>query len=264
MFDSKMIVIKYGGAAMQSEELKSGVMEDVAELASAGANVVIVHGGGPELSSLQRKLGMEPRFVEGLRYTDEGTMEAALMALCGKVNKDLARLLENAGRKAVGISGIDGGVLLCKRQEEPDIGLVGEVQRVDTGLLCVLLAAGYIPVVSTIGLGGDGMAYNINADTAAGCIAAALQADHFIAISDIPGVLMDKDDPASLIHEIHIGEVEGMIEKGVISGGMIPKARGLADAVKSGVGSSVILDGRVLHMIGEWMSGAANGTKFIK
>ena len=258
----KTIVIKYGGSAMQSEELKTGVLEDVVRL-TAEAEVVLVHGGGPEISALQKRLGTEPRFVDGLRYTDERTIEAVLMALCGKVNKDLVRLLENAGGKAAGISGIDGGLLTCSRIIEPDIGFVGEIREVCTDLIVTLLSAGYTPVVSTLGLGDDGLAYNINADTAAGRIAASLSADFYVTISDVPGVLSDKDDPASLIPEVRISDIETMIESGVITGGMIPKARGLADAVIRGAGAAQIVDGRIPHVLGKCMDGSCTGTRFV-
>lgn len=238
---------------MQSEELKDGVMKDAARLSAAGAKVVLVHGGGPDLSALQVKLGIETRFVDGLRYTDAETIDAALMALCGKVNKDLVRRI---GNKAVGISGIDGGILRCVRKAEPDIGFVGEISEIDTGLLHTLLDSGYLPVVSTVGLGGDGLAYNINADTAAGKIAADLKADLYVTMSDIPGVLNESGD---VIPEILSSEVEGLIANGVISGGMIPKARGLADAVKSGIGSALIIDGRVPGALCELKA----GTRFI-
>jgi len=258
----KTIVIKYGGAAMQSEELKAGVMEDACALVDAGADVVLVHGGGPELTALQERLGIETRFVDGLRYTDEETMDAALMALCGKVNKDLVRLLENLGHKAVGISGVDGCVLKCVRQLDPDIGLVGEICEVVTELLQTLLGAGYIPVVSTVGLGEDGLVYNINADSAAGRIAAGLSADFFVTLSDVPGLLRDAGDPGSLIPEVRAGEIEGLIESGAITGGMIPKTRGIADAIKYGADSVTIIDGRVPHALREWAKGAKAGTRF--
>jgi len=257
MLSGKTIVIKYGGAAMQSEELKAGVMEDVAKLAS-DADVILVHGGGPELSALQKKLGSEPLFVEGLRYTDEETMDAALMALCGKVNKDLVRLLENLGRKAVGLSGVCGGTLRCTKQKEPDIGFVGEISDVETKLLHTLLGAGYTPVVSTVGLGDDGYAYNINADTAAGCIAASMAASHYVTLSDVPGVL----NGADLISEVKVSETEGLISEGVITGGMIPKVRGIADAIKRGAGSASIIDGREPHALRAWMNGEMTGTRF--
>ena len=262
MYKGKTIVIKYGGAAMQSEELKTGVMEDVAALAEAGAAVVLVHGGGPELSALQSRLGIETRFVDGLRYTDKETMDAALMALCGKVNKELVRLLQGSGRNAVGISGLDGGLLVCGKQREPDIGFVGEVSKVNTELLCTLLDAGNIPVVSSVGLGEDGLAYNINADIAAGKIAEGLSTDFYVTMSDIPGVLRDAGDHKSLIPLILSEEVEKLIADGVISGGMIPKARGLAGAVKNGVGAAHIIDGRVPHALREWAAGTVAGTIF--
>jgi len=262
VYKGKTIVIKYGGAAMLSDELKACVMADVADLTKAGADVVIVHGGGQELSALQKKLGIETRFVNGLRYTDEETMVAALMALCGKINKDLVRLLVKEGSKAVGISGLDGGLLLCVKQCEPDIGFVGEVRGVKTELLRTLSGAGYIPVISTVGLGEDGAAYNINADTAAGMIAAKLSADYLVTISDIPGVLRDRSDPESLIPEIRIEEIESLITDGVISGGMIPKVRGLADAIQGGVRSASIIDGSCPHILREWAGGVKEGTRF--
>ena len=262
MFRGKSVVIKYGGAAMQSTALQSGVMEDVAAIAATGAHVIVVHGGGPELSALQAKLGSEPRFVEGLRYTDEATIEAALMTLCGKINKNLVRLIENAGGRAAGISGIDGGILKCVRKKEPDLGYVGEITEVDTELLQALLDADYIPVVSTVGLGTDGNAYNINADTAAGMIAVNLPAEFFVAMSDIPGVLSDPDDPDSLIAGVRLDEVEKMIAEGVISGGMIPKARGIAEAVRGGVGTAFIIDGRVPRALRNFIEGECVGTTF--
>jgi len=263
MFIGKTIVIKYGGAAMLDMAGECSVMEDVAWLAGSGAVVIIVHGGGPELSALQEKLGIEPRFVDGLRYTDEETIDAALMALCGKVNKDLVRQLENLGVRAAGISGIDGGVLKCVKRREPDLGYVGAIQKVDTGLLDVLLEGDYIPVISTVGIGSDGLAYNINADTAAGRIAAGLSADLFITMTDVPGVLRDVNDRGSVIEKIHVDEVIEMIESGEISGGMIPKVIGIANAVREGAGSAVIINGRVPHALREWAEGAGTGTRII-
>ena len=262
-YKGKTVVIKYGGAAMQSEELKAGVIEDIAWLAGTGADVVLVHGGGPELSALQKRLGLKPHFVDGLRYTDEDTMEAALMALCGKVNKELVRLLQNQGIKSVGISGIDGGLLLCEKQSSPDIGFVGNVQKVGTDILKTLMKDCYIPVVSTVGLGEDGQLYNVNADTAAAEIAVGLAADDYITISDIPGLLRAADDPESLIGEIKANDVEGLIEEGVITGGMIPKARGLAGAVRNGAARASIIDGRVINALRLWMNGEIAGTRFI-
>ncbi|MCL2111516.1 MAG: acetylglutamate kinase [Clostridiales bacterium] len=248
-FRRKTIVVKYGGAAMQSSALKNCVVKDIVNLREFGANIVLVHGGGPELSSLQARLGLETRFIEGLRYTDADTMEAAMMALCGKVNKDLVRMFENEGTKAIGLSGIDGGMLRCKRQESPDLGFVGEVVRVKKDLLHLLLVGEIIPVISTVGLGEDGLAYNINADTAAGRIAASLNADYYITLSDVPGVMYDMNDPESLIFQLETDETEGLIASGVISGGMIPKVRGLTDAIGRGVKSASIANGRVPHAL---------------
>ena len=244
-----MIVIKYGGAAMQDDSLRLGVIRDISQLAASGGGVVLVHGGGPELTALQERLGLKTKFSGGLRYTDEGTMNAALMALCGKVNKGIVRLLQNEGQKAAGLCGIDGGILRCERQKDPDLGFVGTVTDVDTGLLHVLLESGYIPVISTVGLGTDGLAYNINADTAAGRIAAALCADLYITMSDVPGVLREVDDHSTLIRQIRTNEVGQLIGAGYISGGMIPKVQGVADALLRGAKAASIIDGRVPHAL---------------
>ena len=249
LYSGKTIVVKYGGAAMRSDELRLGVINDIARLAAAGCRVVLVHGGGPELSALQRRLGIETKFVDGLRYTDSDTMDAAVMALCGRTNKGLVRLFENEGLRAAGLSGIDGGLLRCVKQEEPDLGYVGEIQSVNTELIYILLEKQYIPVVSTVGLGEDGLVYNINADTAAGRIAACVAADCFITLSDVPGVLRDVNDPLSLIEEIHTDEIEELIGAGLISGGMIPKVRGLAAAVRGGALAATIVDGRTKHAL---------------
>ena len=248
-FRGRRISVKYGGAAMQSSGLKRCVIKDVTHLRANGANIVVVHGGGPELSALQERLGIETRFVDGLRYTDAETIDAALMALCGKVNKDIVRMIENEGGKAIGLSGIDGGILRCKKQEDPDLGFVGEIVRVKKELLHLLLMGDFIPVISSVGIGEDGLAYNINADTAASRIAAGLTADCFVTLSDVPGVLRDVNDPASLIGEIKAGEIEGLIEEGVITDGMIPKTRGLADSMRRGVKSVCIANGRIPHAL---------------
>ncbi|GHU68165.1 acetylglutamate kinase [Clostridia bacterium] len=249
------IVVKYGGAAMQSESLRAEVMADAVALMRSGVRLVVVHGGGPELSDLQKRLGLETRFVDGLRYTDEATVEAALMALAGKINKGLVTRIQAAGGRAVGISGLDGGILLCKKKTEPDLGFVGDVVQVDSALLVVLLDAGFIPVVSTLGLGEDGQVYNVNADTAAGRIAAALGADKFVVLSDIPGVLRDKEDAASVIPVIEADEIEDLIASGVVAGGMIPKVRSAAEVVASGVAEVLIADGRVRHALARAAAG---------
>jgi acetylglutamate kinase len=243
------VVVKYGGAAMQSSGLRNCVVRDIVTIRDAGADVVVVHGGGPELTSLQELLGIDTKFVDGLRYTDARTIDAALMALCGKVNKDLVRMIENEGQKAAGLCGIDGSILRCRKQSHPDLGFVGEITRVRKDLLLILMIGDIIPVVSTVGLGEDGLAYNINADTAAGRIAASLRADYFITLSDIPGVLLDMNDPSSLIVEMDADETEELIKTGAITGGMIPKVRGICDAVKRGACSASIIDGRVPHAL---------------
>ena len=247
--EHQAIVVKYGGAAMKSPELRNCVIKDIVNLKRSGADLVIVHGGGPELSALQKQLGIETRFVDGLRFTDAQTIDAAVMALCGKVNKDIVRMLENEGQSAAGLSGIDGSILRCKKQEEPDLGYVGEIICIKKELINILLAGGIVPVISTVGIGEDGMAYNINADTAAGRIAADMNADYFITLSDIPGVLRDVNDPDSLIAEMYENEAEDLIESSVISGGMIPKIRGITDAVRNGARSASIVDGRVAHSL---------------
>ena len=245
----KTIVIKYGGAAMKSSGLRNCVVKDIVNLRESEAEIVLVHGGGPELTELQEQLGIETRFVDGLRYTDAQTIDAALMALCGKVNKDIVRMLEKEGQRAAGFSGIDGSTILCRKQSDPDLGYVGDIIRIKKELIHTLLIGGIMPVISTIGIGEDGLAYNINADTAAGRIAASMSADYFITLSDVPGVLQDVNDPISLIVEMNETEAEDLIESGVIFGGMIPKVRGLADAVKRGARSASIVDGRVPHSL---------------
>ena len=248
------VVVKYGGAAMQTESLSAEVMADAVQLSKSGVRLVIVHGGGPDLSALQKRLGMETRFVDGLRYTDEETVEAALMSLAGKVNKSLVRQIQAGGGMAVGISGIDGGILNCEKKTEPDLGFVGEVLSVDPSLLETLLGAGFIPVISTLGIGQDGQIYNVNADTAAGKIAASLGADRFVVLSDIPGVLREKEDASTVIPVIETGEIEGLISSGVVAGGMIPKLRSAADVVASGVGEVLIADGRGHHALSHAVS----------
>ena len=248
-FRGKTIVVKYGGAAMQASGLKRCVVKDIVYIQSMGASVVLVHGGGPEISALQERLGLERRFVQGLRFTDEGTMDAVVMALCGKVNKELVRLIGNEGGRAVGLCGIDGGIIKCRKQEEPDLGYVGEIVKIKKELLLNLIMGDIIPVISSVGLGEDGLAYNINADTAAGRVAAALSADCFITLSDVPGVLHDMSDPTSLIVEMEVGEAKGLIESGVVSGGMIPKVRGQIDAISRGARTASIIDGRVPHAL---------------
>ena len=247
--EDKTVVVKYGGAAMMSADLKKCVISDIAKIKESGADIVIVHGGGPDLTALQERLGLETKFVDGLRFTDDQTIDAALMALCGKVNKDIVRLLENEGSGAIGLSGMDGSIVCCKKQENPDLGFVGEITQINKKLLSVLLCEGFIPVISSIGIGDDGNAYNINADTVAGRVAAELNADYYITLSDVPGVLKDVNDPSSQIAQMYDFEADSFISDGVISGGMIPKIRGVVDAINRGAESASIVDGRVEHAL---------------
>jgi len=259
----KTIVVKYGGAAMRSEALKRSVCEDAVALAASGARLVLVHGGGPELSEFIKKSGKDTVFVDGLRYTDEETLEAAIMVLAGKINKELVAEIARAGGRAAGICGIDGGMVAVRKQTEPDLGFVGGITEIRPEILETLLSAGMIPVVATVALGADGQIYNVNADTAAGEIAIALRADAYITLSDIPGVLRDTNDPDTLIPLIRAGALEQLFAEGAVTGGMIPKLNSLADAVRRGLGYAQIIDGRAPHALLEAVSGAAIGTKLI-
>jgi len=254
------VVVKYGGAAMTSAELKAAVMDDIAALVREGFRVTLVHGGGPEIEALLAALGRQSRFINGLRYTDGPAMEAVLMALCGKVNKELSAALQAHGARAVGISGLDGCLLSARRL--PGLGLVGEVESVNTALLGCLLAGGFVPVVSPVALDADsgGAVLNVNADTAAAGIAAALGAGRFVLLTDVPGLLRDVADPASLIPEMRLSEIAGLKTSGVIRGGMIPKLACCEAALSGGALSAQIVDGRVPHILRAAVSGAAPGT----
>ena len=247
----KTVVVKYGGNAMINPELKKAVMSDIILLSLVGIKIVLVHGGGPEISSMLQKMGIESKFVNGLRYTDKETAEIVQMVLAGKTNKDLVSLIEVNGGKAVGLCGIDGAMIKAKKidTEDYDYGFVGEVTEIDPGPIVKVLEEGYIPVIATVGVDNEGQVYNINADTAAAEIAAALKAENIITLTDIPGLLKDINDPKSLIPEIHVDEVEQLIESGVISGGMIPKMQSCEKAVRSGVKKAVMIDGRIPHSI---------------
>ena len=248
-YRNKTVVIKYGGSAMETAGLMLSILEDIAKLRNSGVNVVIVHGGGPELSAMQTRLGIETKFIDGLRVTDPETVDAALMVLCGKLNKDIVRMLENEGCRAVGLAGIDGSILKCKRYANHDIGFVGEIIQIDESLISALIAGGFVPVISSVGIGEDGLAYNINADTAAGRIAAAMNADCFLALSDVPGVYRDMQDPASLIDCMDVDTAEELFMTGAFKNGMIPKVRGLIEAIRSGVRQAAIIDGHVPHAL---------------
>ena len=244
----KIIVVKYGGNAMVSDTLRQQVMEDIVLLHLVGVRVVLVHGGGPEISQTMERMGKKPQFVDGLRVTDKETVDIVQMVLAGKVNKTLVKLLEMTGGKAMGISGMDGG-LIQAGIKDPKLGYVGEVTAVDPQPILDLLEKDYIPVVSTIGCDREGNTYNINGDTAAGFIAGALGAERLIMMTDIAGVLMDRDDPKSLIPDISVSRAKELFESGVISGGMIPKVQCCLDAIEKGVKRVIIMNGTVPHSI---------------
>ncbi len=247
-YNNKIVVVKYGGNAMINEHLKEQVMEDIVLLTLIGVKVVLVHGGGPEITDMLKRIGKETLFVDGLRVTDKETAEVVQMVLAGKINKSLVNLLELKGGRAMGISGLDDRLILCEPKDER-LGFVGSITEVNVTPVSDLLEKGYIPVVSTVGCDREGNVYNINADTAAAYIAGALQAERLISMTDIAGILMDKDDPDSLIHCLDIKEAVGLFEQGVISGGMIPKVECCIDAIHRGVKKVVIMDGRVPHSL---------------
>ena len=244
----KIVVVKYGGNAMVNEQLKQQVMEDIVLLWLIGVKVVLVHGGGPEISELMKKLGKQPQFVDGLRVTDQETVDIVQMVLAGKVNKTLVNLLEMKGGKAIGLSGMDGRLIEAK-MKDARLGFVGEVTKIHISPVTDLLDKGYIPVVSTVGCDRQGNAYNINGDTAAAHIAGALAAERLIMMTDIAGILKDKDDPSTLIPEITLSQAKELYATGVISGGMIPKVDCCVTALHEGVKNVVIMDGRVPHSI---------------
>ncbi len=247
-YTGKIVVVKYGGNAMVNEQLKQQVMEDIVLLWLIGVKVVLVHGGGPEISELMNKLGKKAEFVDGLRVTDKETVDIVQMVLAGKVNKTLVNLLEMYGGKAMGISGMDGRLIEAKVKDER-LGFVGEITKVHIRPVTDLLEKGYIPVISTIGCDKSGNAYNINGDTAAAYIAGALGAERLIMMTDIAGILHDKDDPSTLIPEITVEQAEELHKEGVISGGMIPKVDCCIEAIQKGVENVIIMDGRVPHSI---------------
>ena len=248
----KTVVIKYGGNAMISDELRRAVISDIILLRLVGINVVVVHGGGPEINELLKKTGKESRFVNGLRYTDPETMDVVQMVLCGKVNKNLVATLNRAGGQAVGLCGLDGGMLKAVRRQEDgvDYGLVGDVTEVDPKVILDAIHDGFIPVISTVAQGSDAeTSYNINADTAAAKIAVAVGAVKLILLTDIRGLLRDKNDEDTLISQVRLAEVPELVDQGIISGGMIPKVDCCVDAVEHGVKRTHILDGRIPHSI---------------
>jgi acetylglutamate kinase len=247
-YTGKTVVVKYGGNAMINESIKQQVMEDIVLLWLIGVKIVLVHGGGPEISEIMQKLGKKPEFVDGLRVTDKETVDIVQMVLAGKVNKTLVNLLESKGGKAMGISGMDGCLIEAKMKNEK-LGYVGEITKINISPVCDLLEKGYIPVISTVGCDKEGNTYNINGDTAAAHIAGALNAERLIMMTDIVGLLRDKDDSSTLIPAITIAEAEALERTGVISGGMIPKIDCCIEAIHEGVKNVIIMDGRVPHSI---------------
>lgn len=244
----KVVVIKYGGNAMTDDKLKLEVMEDIALLRLVGVKVVLVHGGGPEISSMMDRLGKQTEFVDGLRVTDAETVDIVQMVLAGKVNKSLVAMLEKLGSNAVGISGMDGRLIEAEMKDEK-LGFVGNIKKINTEIINDLIEKDYIPVVSTLGFDRSGNIYNINGDTAAAFIAGAVGAKRLILMTDIAGVMLDKDDPATLIKNMTIDDARKLREQNIISGGMIPKVQCCVDAINRGVDKVIIMDGRVHHSI---------------
>lgn len=262
-YNGKILVVKYGGNAMLNEDLKRAVMGDMVLLRLIGVKVVLVHGGGPEISETLSALGKKSEFVDGLRVTDEETVGVVQMVLAGKVNKSLVSLIGSLGGKAMGLSGMDGQMLIAKQKDDVH-GYVGEITEVNTAPILDLLEKGYIPVISTLATDAQGQSYNVNADTAAARIAGALGAESLITMTDIAGLLRDKDDPSSLIRALNVSEAPELMRSGVISGGMIPKVDCCIDAIRRGVKKVFIIDGRIPHAILiEVLTDEGIGTMFV-
>lgn len=262
-YNNKIVVIKYGGNAMINEELKDAVMGDIVLLSLIGVKVVLVHGGGPEINEMLGKIGKKSEFINGLRVTDKETMEVVQMVLAGKVNKSLVNLLQHKGGNAIGLCGIDGHMIKAKKVDEK-LGFAGEITEVNVAPILDVLESGYIPVVSTVGYDNDNNVYNINADTAAAGIAGALKAECLISMTDIAGVLRDKNDPTTLIPKIVVSEAPMLMKQGIIAGGMIPKINCCIEAIRRGVKKVFIIDGRVPHAILiEILTDEGIGTMFV-
>ena len=262
-YAGKVVVVKYGGNAMINEELKQAVMGDIVLLSQVGVKVALVHGGGPDITDMLTKIGKKSEFVDGLRVTDDETVDVVQMVLAGKLNKSLVNLLQNKGGKAIGLSGIDGHMIMAKKLDER-LGYVGEITQVNIQPVLDVFEKGYIPVISTLGCDDEGNVYNINADTAAERIAGGLEAESLIIMTDISGILWDKDDPNTLIRQIYADDTEELEKEGVISGGMIPKVKCCTDAIKNGVRKVFIIDGRIPHAILiETLTDEGLGTMFI-
>ena len=247
-YNNKIVVVKYGGNAMINEKLKDSVMRDIVLLSLIGVKVVLVHGGGPEITDMLQKTGKQSRFVDGLRVTDRETVEIVQMVLAGKINKNLVNLIQNKDGKAIGLSGIDGHMIEAQMRDE-QLGYVGDITKINIQPILDVLERGYIPVVATLGCDREGNIYNINADTAAARIAGALNAESLISMTDTCGILADKDDPSSLIRVINTADADRLIREGVICGGMIPKVKCCEDAISRGVKKVFIIDGRIPHSI---------------
>ncbi|WP_312643522.1 acetylglutamate kinase [Hydrogenoanaerobacterium sp.] len=260
----KIVVVKYGGNAMIDKQLKQAVMSDIVLLSLVGIKVVLVHGGGPEISDVLHRMGKESKFIGGLRYTDKETAEVVQMVLSGKVNKGLVSLIEQNKGRSIGLCGIDGGMIKAKKLEgEVDLGYVGDIVTIDTSTIVDSLNNGYIPVIATVGSDDEGNVYNINADTAAARIASELGAENVILMTDIRGLLANKDDETTLIPHVNVSEVPYLKKQGIISGGMIPKIECCVEAVRRGVKKAVIIDGRIPHSILiEILSDEGVGTMF--
>ncbi|MEO1067637.1 MAG: acetylglutamate kinase [Cyanobacteria bacterium J06638_6] len=248
-FRGRTIVVKYGGAAMKDGSLKAGVVRDIVFMACVGIRPVVVHGGGPEINIWLGKLGIEPQFKDGLRVTDAPTMDVVEMVLVGRVNKELVSLINQEGGKAVGLCGKDGNLIMARPQGSADVGFVGEVSSIDPGILKSLVESGYIPIVSSVASDETGQAYNINADTVAGELAAALGAEKLILLTDTKGILEDYKDPSTLLPKLDIQQARQLIETGIVAGGMIPKVNCCVRSLAQGVGAAHIVDGRVPHAL---------------
>ena len=262
-YKDTIVVVKYGGNAMINEELKEAVMGDIVLLSLIGIKVVLVHGGGPEITDMLKKIGKESRFVDGLRVTDKEAVDIVQMVLAGKLNKNLVNSLQLKGGKAIGLSGMDGHMIKAK-QMKPELEFVGEVTEINIQPILDVLEMGYIPVISTVGVDDQGNVYNINADTAASRIAGTLKAESLISMTDIAGLLEDKDDPSTLIPVVYVSEVGDLVRRGIISGGMIPKVDCCIEAIRRGVKKVFIIDGRVPHaLLVEMMTDEGIGTMFV-
>mgnify|MGYP000863228191 CR=1 FL=1 len=265
-YSGKTVVIKYGGNAMVSGGLKSAVMEDIVLLSTVGIKVVLVHGGGPEINEVIIKMGKEPKFVGGLRYTDRETMDVVQMVLAGKINKGLVQLIEQHGGRAIGLCGLDGGMIKAvKMKGEQDLGLVGDITKLDVTLIRDCLDSGTIPVIATVAAGEDGEeVYNVNADIAASQIAASLSAEKFVLMTDVRGLLADRENENSLISVVNVSDVPRLKRQGIINGGMIPKVDCCVEAVRRGVKRTHIIDGRIEHSILiEMLTDEGIGTMFL-